>query len=133
MKIVSFFSGAGGLDGEILDDTPFSMTAAAASGFSDSIDVDLTLQVTVAESPVDVPVGLRVGYDAAAQTFTRTNTDISLSLLGGAVNIEVFLVELQGSFNGDDVSGSIELDDPSTADPGTNNIDAVFVFSGTKQ
>lgn len=125
--------GIGGLDGEVLDDTPFSLSAAQVAGSPDSINVDITLQVTVSGSAVPVPVELNVGYDAAAQTFTRTNTDISLSVLGGAVNIEVLLVELQGDFNGDDVSGTIELDDPSDAEPGTNNIDAIFFFSGTKQ
>lgn len=124
--------GAGGLDGEVLEPTPFSMTASQASA-SDSLDVELVLQVTVADSPVDVPVELTVGYDATAQTFTRTNTDISLSVLGGAVNIEVYLVDLSGAFDGDNVSGSIELDDPSDAEPGTNNIEATFIFQGTKQ
>lgn len=126
-------TGIGGLDGEVLDDTPFALTAAEVAGSADSINVDITLQVTVSGSAVPVPVELNVGYDAAAKTFTRTNTDISLAVLGGAVNIEVLLVELQGAFDGADVSGSIELDDPTGTDPATNNIEATFVFSGTKQ
>lgn len=125
--------GIGGLDGEVLEPTPFSLTASEVTGSPDSINVDLTLQVTVSGSDVPVPVALNVGYDAAAKTFTRTNSDISLSVLGGAVNIEVLLVELQGAFAGDDVTGTIELDDPTGTDPATNNIEATFEFTGTKQ
>lgn len=119
-----------GLDNEVLEDTPFSAVVTAVAGQADSLQVTATLQVTVANNPVPVPVTLRVGYNSTANTFAApANQNINITAAG--IPIAVKLVAFSGTFSGtNSMAGTIVLDDQDGS--ANDNIDATFFVSGTK-
>lgn len=121
-----------GINDEVLTDRPLRFEAIEISGIADSIDVVVTLSVTLGNTLVPVPVPLRVGYNATTKTFTRTNVEVSIDPTGiPNTTIEAKLVSLDGTFGeNNDFTAVMVLDDwDSSSD---NNINATLYLRGTK-
>lgn len=131
---VTFLPVAGqGLDNEVLEPTPFTAEVTENANSSDSLDMVVTLELSVAGQTASVPVEITVSYDDATNEFEGVpNQDVSLqaTIPGlGTIPVNVKLVEFSGTVDGTDVAGVITVDDQ---DPQANDdYDATLTFAGT--
>jgi hypothetical protein len=121
-----------GINDEVLEDRPMRLQATEIAGQTDSIDLVVTLSVTLGNTLVPVPVPLRVGYNPATKAFTQSNIEVSIEPTGiPNTVIEARLVSLNGSFGEGNFQAVMVLDDWQSSS--VNNIDATLYLSGVKE
>ena len=133
---VTILLGAGvGLDNEVLDDTPFAAEVEENPSSSDSLDMDVSLEVNISGLAATVPLSITVHFDAATGVFTaQKNKDYSITITNPlTLQIEAKVVDFSGTYNSstEAIEGQLVLDDPSGSSD--DNIDATFYFTGSKQ
>lgn len=124
-----------GLEDEVLDDTPFAAEVAENSTSSDSLDMDVSLEVSISGLPATVPLSITVHFDESTGVFTaQKNKDYSITITEPlTLQIEAQVVDFSGTYDSatDAIEGQLVLDDPTTSTD--DNIEATFYFTGAKQ
>lgn len=119
-----------GLENEVLAATPFAAVITENATSSDSLDMDVSLEVNISGLPAKVPLVITVHYDATTGAFTaQPNRNYNIKITDPiAIDVKAKVVSFSGlRTSAGNISGSLVLDDQDDAT--ADNIDATFVFT----